>query len=104
MVIKDTGFPLSFFPEAVEKAGRAEGAAGGAKTDSAVRAGRTDRIELSARADQPSRLLSAVKAEISGDIDRDADAGRLRELKESVSNGCYSVDSGALAGILLFGE
>ena len=103
MIIKNTGIPPSFFSEIPEKAaaGRSENAPGGAK---AGRAGRTDRIELSPRPEQPSALLDAVKAKIGGEIRRDADAGRLRELKEAVDGGRYNVDSGALAGILLFDE
>ena len=111
MMIKNTGFPLSFFPEPMEKAaaGRAaEGAAGGAKgdavnaSDPSGRTGRTDRVELSARPEHPDAVLDAVTAKISGEIRGDADAGRLQELKTEVGSGSYRVDSGALAGILLF--
>lgn len=108
MVIKDAGFPVPSFSDIGGKpsSGRIDAAAdrkSGSAAEAPNPAGRTDRIEIAARAEKPGPFLRELKAQLREEIDRDADAGRLRDLKESIGSGGYAVDSGALAGTLLFG-
>lgn len=101
MVIKNTGFPVAFYPEIGRNAapGKTLGAAAGAKADPA---GRTDKIDFSARPEKTDAFLGDLKARLCDEIGRDADPARLRELKESVADGSYAADPGELSGILLF--
>ena len=110
MVIKDAGFSVSPFSDIGEKpaAGRteasAQGRTSGSRPAEASASERTDRIEISARPEKADLFLRKLKAQIRREIDSDADAGRLQDLKESLGSGRYDVDSGALAGVLLSGE
>lgn len=117
MRIKDTG--LSLTPPADfyrEKRSRAEepqnaGAAADASFSGALRrtektaaAGRTDKIEISARKAEknslsPEKTGTAVLRELS----ENTDPARLEGLRRRVASGEYSVDAGELARVLLTG-
>ena len=110
MVIKDTGFSVSPFSDIGEKpaAGGTEASAqgrtsGSRAAEASASAERTDRIEISARPEKADLFLRKLKAQIRREIDSDADAGRLQDLKESIGSGRYDMGSGALAGALLSG-
>lgn len=65
-------------------------------------AAKTDRIELSGPAAEPAGgFLACLKDSLCEEVGKDASPTRLRELKSALEDGTYSVDSGALAGILL---
>lgn len=113
MLIKDTGFPIHPYASKVSKKTdeiKTSAAAKSGKTAAAASSGlvsqsaRTDTIELSSRPEPSDQFVSELKKELCAEIGKDADPARLQQLKAAVGNGSYSMDSGELAGILLFGE
>lgn len=111
VIIKDAGFSIPSFsdiggnpsPARVDApaAGRKSGLSAAEAPNSAER---TDKIEIAAHVEKSGSFLRELRTQLREEIDRDADAGRLRDLKESIGSGRYAVDSGALAGTLLFCE
>ncbi|MFU0831620.1 MAG: hypothetical protein ACFWUC_01555 [Oscillospiraceae bacterium] len=63
---------------------------------------RTDKVELNCRSAQLDTFLASLKESLCEEINSDAEPFRLKELKNAVENGSYSLDSGALAETLLF--
>lgn len=111
MIIKDTGFSIPSFSDigGNSPSARVDASAAGRKSGLSAAeapnpAERTDRIEIAAHLEKSVPFLRELRTQLREEIDRDADAGRLRDLKESVGGGRYAVDSGALAGALLFCE
>ncbi|WP_411676474.1 hypothetical protein [Caproicibacter sp.] len=108
MLIKDSGFSITPFAQINTK--RNTGKTGTVQPSTSSFAGslgqvsKTDKIELSSRAERQDAFLGGLKDSIREDIARDSGAAKLNYLKESVGNGSYKVDSGLLAGLLLFDE
>ncbi|QAT50697.1 hypothetical protein EQM14_13515 [Caproiciproducens sp. NJN-50] len=107
MRIKDTGFSLFPYSQIKDKGSAAQTEAAVKNTKEAFQGNRSqgvraDRIELSPRQEESSdRLIDSLKNSICEEFGRDAGAARLQYLKDAVTSGSYSVDSGALAEMLL---
>ena len=62
---------------------------------------RIDKIELNCHSSYCDSFLTSLRESICDDISKDISLSRLQNLKDTVENGNYSLDSGALAKALL---
>ena len=104
MIIKDTSYSVNFFTDIrpVKGVGTVPGSS---KAKAAGACGaercRTDTIQLTPqRPNSDNAVLEEVRKEIMSDVNRNADSKTLRDLKEQVASGRYTVDADALARIL----
>ena len=116
MRIKETGYGLptlsNFYREnrtRSEEPESTKSAAGLSFTDALHRTektpapSRTDRVEISGRAEEDESSPVKIGEELWRDISGDTDSSRLESLKSQVSSGEYSVDPSELASVLLTG-
>lgn len=109
MMIKGTGFNVNLFSNSgirpiIEENDSIRTEAAGMRAGSTFRSEmreRTDSIEISSgKADSSRAVLEKTKDQIMHDINRDTGADELKNLKDRIASGKYTVNPDELAEIL----